>query len=230
MLSTALIIITGVLFVLLLLFLCWPFAYSFKGSFHTDGDLSYHFYCGSPVFFLSRKFSNQKRITQISILGLKVKDISHEANKHKTNSQESAQLRDGRESKIEKEKHTDSKRKQAGWAFFKRNFTRENIEYLMVFLKDIFSYFRPRSGELSCRIGLSDPCYNGMILGWYHGISSHYFSLPLSLDVVWEEEVIETHGRFSGRFIPAFVFWRIIRFLLSVRMMRIFWDWHRYKR
>lgn len=208
---TFLLLLLGLLLFFLVLLLFLPFSYRIR--YHLGEEVHYQADLGSPLVGLHAKGAGNN-VFRFLFFGVYSRPLS---------GKESGKRSSGK-------KQPAAERKTNKTRFPTSLLKREYIKHVVRFSSDLLAMLKPGIFWLNVRAGFVEPEYNGLALAIFYGLASTFREFPVYWETVWEQETLEADGEVAGRFIPAFVLWRILVFLFSHPTLRLLQQMRRQKK
>lgn len=224
-------IIFLIFFIILLLVL--PYHYAL--SFNYQKKLNYSF--SLSVIFVKVIFKGDKKNHSIflEIFNLK-KEFKMDDNNKVTNfiedkskfikNKSKKAIKEKIKQKTEaakKEKPHKSKKKSK----FKFDFSlinRENINHIFKFILEMINILKMDYLKLSFVFSFADPYYNGIFLAYYYTFKELFDYPDIKAKINWQEVVFEAEGSTGGKIIPLKIIWQLLKFIFSIKSLKIFWQ------
>ena len=205
-------IIGGLLLAVILLAVLWPFRYKIEYTY--EEKLDYQIAAGAPVFSYRIDNLAGQQESKIKVFGI---PLSSDREKPEEKSKSSPS-----------EKKTDKTSKnilvKLKSIYHDELYSKKNFVHIYDLLRDVFSLLKPKYYSFNITVGLPEPDLNGLLLAFYYSLKSPRPQFPVSLQINWEREVIESRGIISGSVIPLRLIWQLLRFLLSPTTLKLLWQ------
>lgn len=100
---------------------------------------------------------------------------------------------------------------------------RENLDHIFKFIIKMISFLKMDYLKLYLVFSFDDPYYNGIFLAYYYTFKDLFDFPDLKARINWQEPIFKAEGSTGARIIPIAIIWQLLKFIFSLRSLKIFW-------
>lgn len=100
---------------------------------------------------------------------------------------------------------------------------RENLNHIFGFVIRILKILKMNYLKLNLVFSFADPYYNGIFLAYYYTLKELFDYPNFKVRINWEKKIFEVDGSTGGKIIPAKIIFEILKFLFTIKSLKIFW-------
>lgn len=214
------------IFIILCILLLLVLPYHYDLYFNYDSSLIYRFsfslFCLHFIFegdsdgqlYLIKFLNYQKRlITNNNTITGYIKDKSEKAIEKKIK----------QDNETAKKEKSDRQKKKSNFKFDFGLINRENLNHIFKFVVKMVKILKMDYLKLYLVFSFSDPYYNGIFLAYYYTFKELFDYPDLKVKINWQEVVFEAEASTGGKIIPLNIIWQLLKFIFSIKSLRIFW-------
>jgi hypothetical protein len=133
--------------------------------------------------------------------------------------------------KIQKDKTRNKTEKDKKEKFRKKKFkiyfkliNKENLNHIFSFIIDLIKKLKMDYLKLNFVFSFADPYYNGLFLAYYYTFKELVDYPEIKAKISWQEVAFMAEGSAGGKIIPIIIIWQFLKFALSIKSLKIFWQ------
>ncbi|RAK09329.1 hypothetical protein C8C77_10631 [Halanaerobium saccharolyticum] len=217
------------IFVIFFIILLLVFPYHYAFNFEYKKHLKLSFSCSLLFVQLIFSADSERRSLFLKVLNFK-KELNLEDNNL-------AKFIENKSKKVIKEKITNKiaknkKRKQeesrtqskSNFNFDFRLINKKNLKHIFKFIVKLLKILKMDYLKLDIIFSFADPYYNGIFLAYYYTLKELFDYPDFKVRINWQEVMFEAEGSTGGKIIPLQIIVHFLKFIFSIRSLKIFWQ------